>query len=426
MDVKIGLTETDPLEASSMDLTSTAQGGDPDKKGRRSGRFVMRLRVTQKYILSALLRTNLLVMSCFLALFWFFEVLDNVSRLGVGTYNIGTLLGTTLLDLTGRFYVLLPIATLISGLVTFASLSKSSELIVLRVSGVTNQTLIHWLLIFAGIFGGAGMVVGNWIAPIAQNLSVDITRKALNRVLSFDMKTGVWFKEQFVDPQLLLEGRLDTQVARIRFVNVAGVERDQSLRGVRIYEFNQQYQMLRFIQAPVAHFDNRSWRLDQANEIEFVFESGAYKPAPKQKTVKTYDSLIWRTDLEQSLVLSGGYTIEDMSALSLWEQKKHLEDNGQDSTRHTLAFWKKVFYPLSVFVLLLWVMPFSVLAHSRQQNVAVRVFLGTVLGLFFFTLQSIVAYFFALMGWSLFLAVLLPNLILVGLIALSVAWIGRR
>jgi lipopolysaccharide export LptBFGC system permease protein LptF len=58
--------------------------------------------------------------------------------------------------------------------------------------------------------------------------------------------------------------------------------------------------------------------------------------------------------------------------------------------------------------------------------VAVRVFLGTVLGLFFFTLQSIVAYFFALMGWSLFLAVLLPNLILVGLIALSVVWIGRR
>lgn len=423
MDVKTGLTGL--TQSNSRAVADTIAGGDPEKKSRRPGWFVMRLNVAQKYILSSLLRTNLLVMSCFLALFWFFEVLDNVSHLGVANYNIGTLLGTTLLDLTGRFYVLLPIATLIGGLVTFANLSKSSELIVLRVSGVTNQTIVHWLFIFAVIFGGAGMIVGNWIAPIAQNLSVDITKKALNRVLRFDMKTGVWFKEQFVDPQLLLEGRLDTQVAQIRFVNVAGVDRDKSLKGIRIYEFNQQYQLLRFIQAPVAHFDHHFWRLEQANEIAFVFEPGTYK-APKQKTVKTYESLIWRTDLEQSLVLSGGYTIEDMSALSLWEQKKHLDDNGQDSTRHTLAFWKKIFYPLSVFVLLLWVLPFSVLAHSRQQNVAVRVFLGTVLGLLFFTLQSVVAYFFALMGWSLFLAVLLPNLFLLGFIGAAVLWIQRR
>ena len=160
--------------------------------------------------------------------------------------------------------------------------------------------------------------------------------------------------------------------------------------------------------------------------MDFVFASVASAAAPAQKVAKTHDVFMWRTGLEKSLVLSGSYTIEDMGAFNLWKQKKHLDDNGQDSTRHTLAFWKKIFYPLSIFVLLLWVIPFSVLGHSRQQNVALRVFLGTVFGLLFFTMQSVVSYFFAIMGWSLFLAVLLPNLCLLGLIGAAVLWIQRR
>jgi lipopolysaccharide export system permease protein len=364
--------------------------------------------IAERYVAWQMFRMTLLVMSGFLGLFWFFGVLDRLSLVGVADYKIQTLLMVTGLELPSRFYTMLPIAVLIGILVALTGLSKTSELIVLRTSGLSKELIIRWVSKFAFQMGVLGFLVGNWLVPVCQNLAEDTTKTALHRDLNFSLKSGIWLRESYVNPSDVLEGRDVSQSRVLRFINVGGVNQQKELQRIRIYEFTTNFLVSRIIDAKTAIFDQRSWLLKDVKVIGFDVQAGE----AVAKTDHHFDELFWVTDLDEKLILSDRYSAEDTGVWDLWKQKEYLEANGQDNTKQTLNFWKKLFSPFSVLALAFCVFPFLFVAHSRNQYLAFRVFVGALVGLSFFTVQGLVGYVATLRDWPIPVALMFPNVVL--------------
>jgi lipopolysaccharide export system permease protein len=70
---------------------------------------------------------------------------------------------------------------------------------------------------------------------------------------------------------------------------------------------------------------------------------------------------------------------ERMSANELAVYTRHLQENKQETERFKIAFWKKLFDPLAIFVLMALALPFGYL-HTRSGGVSLKIFLGIMLG----------------------------------------------
>jgi hypothetical protein len=87
-----------------------------------------------------------------------------------------------------------------------------------------------------------------------------------------------------------------------------------------------------------------------------------------------------------------------MSTVNLFRYIRHLRDNKQDTQRYEIAFWKKVVYPLTLFVMVALALPFAYL-HARAGAVGVKVFGGIMLGLSFHLSNTLFSHVGLLHTW---------------------------
>ena len=72
-----------------------------------------------------------------IAMFSFFDFIQELENIGRGNYNIANMLTFVLLSIPGHIYEVTPVAVLIGMMVSLGTLGRSSELIVMRVSGLS-------------------------------------------------------------------------------------------------------------------------------------------------------------------------------------------------------------------------------------------------------------------------------------------------
>ena len=113
-----------------------------------------------------------------------------------------------------------------------------------------------------------------------------------------------------------------------------------------------------------------------------------------------------------------------MSIFSLGRFISHLRDNKQDAQRHSIAFWKKVIYPFTIFVMLTLALPFAYL-KVRAGSVGIKVFGGIMLGMSFQLFNSLFSNVGLLGSWPALLTALTPPLLYFILAIVGLRWVSR-
>ena len=87
----------------------------------------------------------LMMMLGLLAMFSFFDLIQELDSLGQGNYGITQMLVFVLLSIPGHIYDVVPVAVLVGMMYSLGTLARNSELVVMRVSGLSlvNLSLIH-------------------------------------------------------------------------------------------------------------------------------------------------------------------------------------------------------------------------------------------------------------------------------------------
>lgn len=359
----------------------------------------MALKVYERYLAREIYTATALVLTAFLMLFAFFDLIHELEDIGKGGYQLQHAAGFVLLTVPGRIYELFPIAVLIGTLYALTLLARHSEITVLRTSGLSTAALLGTLAKLGVTFIVLTFVIGEFVAPPAERAAQQLRLKAMSTMVAQEFRSGLWVKDEK------------------SFVNVRDVLPDTRLRGVRIYEFDKDHQLHSISDAEEGEFQPpNQWRLTQV--MRTVFEGDTAR-------VSRLPEMMWRSALTPNILSVLMVVPERMSFVNLFQYIRHLEENQQKAQRYVIALWKKLVYPLAALVMMTLALPFAYL-QDRMGAVSIKVFAGIMLGITFHMLNGLFSSLGAINNWTPFLSAITPS----GLFLLAAAgmiwWVERR
>ena len=136
------------------------------------------MNIVKRYLIKETTYSILLIMAALLAMFAFFDLLQELESVGKGTYGLGKIILFVILSSPGHIYEIVPVAVLIGTIYSLGQLSRNSELIILRVSGMSILNIGLTLLRIGLVFALITFIVGEAITPISEKTAQRIRIKA--------------------------------------------------------------------------------------------------------------------------------------------------------------------------------------------------------------------------------------------------------
>ncbi len=385
------------------------------------------MKTIRRLIYGEVLASIALVAMGFLALFFFFDLVDELQYLGKNNglptasdiYQIRHALLYVGLLVPNHLYELLPISVLIGTIFVMARLAQSSEYTILRTSGLDPWRALKLLLSLGAFFVVFSFVIGDYLAPLSER-TAQLLKARYQGTITVG-QTGAWLKEK--------------QAYNTYVANVKTLSPNNEMRGIQIFEFDNKGLVVSSMQAVMASFgEDDSWILKKVTRAEFSVPSTIAAASPDERglikqtagvTRSVIDSFRWPTEITQEMVSVALLKPERMGTLDLFNYIRHLDANGQTAQRYEIEFWKKVFYPLSCLVMVILALPFAYL-HFRSGGIAAYVFSGVMIGISFFLLNNVFGYVGNLQNWQPWLAAAAPGLLYMGISLGAFGWLVLR
>lgn len=350
------------------------------------------MKTIKKLIYAEVLWAVIFVTLSFMALFFFFDFVDELKKLGRnnGAYQIQHAAAYVMLLMPNHLYELLPICVLIGTIFVMARLAQSSEFTILRTSGLAPSTALKTLLGIGSVFVVVTFLIGDYLSPYC-----DREAQLLKSRYSGDVtvgQTGAWLKEK-VDGNNFA-------------INITALTSEGNLRGIRIFEFDANGQWRSLTTADSAKSpENGEWQL-----FDVTYETAN---AGKNQNVLIREHVkqrVWPTSITAEMVSVAILKPDRMGTVDLLQYIIHLRKNAQLTQKFEIAFWKKLFYPLSCLVMVVLALPFAYL-HFRSGNITGHVFGGVLAGLSFFLLNNAFSFVGNLNNWAPWFAAAAPGLL---------------
>ncbi len=340
----------------------------------------------------------LLVMAALLAMFAFFDLLQELESVGKGSYGIAKILIFVLLSAPGHVYEIVPVAVLIGTMYSLTQLAKNSELVILRVSGMSTIQIGLTLLRIGVVFALVTFIIGEMITPISAKTAQRMRIKAIDSVIAQDFRSGLWVKD----------GK--------SFVNVEQVLPDAELVNIHIYEFDENFQMVAINQAKKGIFNGESW------DLTSVTQTRLGKTNVKSNHL---DKAQWKSLIRPELLNILLVVPERMSAWNLYSYISHLSKNKQKTSRYEIALWAKLVYPMASLVMVMLALPFGFL-QQRSGTVTTKIFMGILLGIVYQVLNKVSLHLGLLNDWTAFSSAVMPTFLFLIASILMLMWVETQ
>ena len=376
--------------------------------------------IYERYVAKQIYAAFGFILFALVALFLFFDILSELGSV-TGQYTLPLVMLHVLLKAPSRISEIIPVAGLIGSIYVFAMLASQSEFTILRIAGLDVKRGLAMLAKISLPLIVLTLIMSEWLGPYTESLSNQVRMKALGSVYDSQFRTGVWVKDRLRD-----EDGIGPIRPGVRYVNVGKIEKDNEIKNIRMYEFDDAYRLLSIRSATSGRFDHTGvWVLDDVTETRFK-ETKQTDPLNPVYSAQTFTHPILSLESEVTPQILSVLLInpEKMSILSLGRFISHLRDNKQDAQRHTIAFWKKVVYPFTIFVMLALALPFAYL-KVRAGNVGIKVFGGIMLGMSFQLFNSLFSNVGLLGSWPALLTALVPPLLYFLFALTALRWVSK-
>lgn len=357
------------------------------------------MKVFERHLAREIHGSSLLVLTAFLGLFAFFDLIHEMESVGSAGYELHHALAYVALTLPGRAYEIMPIAVLIGSLYALTLLARHSEITVLRTSGLATSELLLALGKIGSVFVVLTFLIGEFVSPHTERMAQQLQLAAKSQLVGQEFRSGLWVKDG------------------TSFINVREVMPDATLRGVTVYAFDNAQRLLSVSAAERGSYAPTGfWQLTGVTHTRFV---------DGRAEVARDDRMEWRSALSPNIMSVLLVVPDRMSLVNLYQYIRHLSDNQQKTQRYEIALWKKLIYPLATLVMMALALPFAY-AHDRMAVVSVKVFIGVMLGIFFHMLNGMFAHLGVINSWKPFVSAVTPSFMFLLAAAAMLWWVERR
>ncbi len=355
------------------------------------------MRIIERYLAGAVIGGTLLTLAVLLPLLGVILLADDLDAIGTAHYGLTEALLVMTLRLPRYAYQLFPIVTLIGALIGLGTLASRSELVALRAAGMSI-----WQIVRAGLLGGAvlalvAVLLGEVIAPLTEQYATTLRRTALAETPT-PTSDGLW------------------AVADGAYVNIRELRSGTEARDILIYQVDTATGTLITTHAAAAQYHAGGWQLTDIARSR-VSAAGV--------TVERLAQMRWESLLNPELLK---IVIADPQLLPVWALYRYIRFmmlNQQDTSRYAVVFWGKVVHPLLTLSMILLATPL-LLGSSRSTGMGRRLFIGILIGIFYYVISRTLAYLALLFGMNPFLAAMIPPLLFISSALLLLKRISER
>ena len=302
-------------------------------------------------------------------------------------YQMGDAISFILLSLPGFAYQLMPLSALVGTLIGLGILASNSELTVMRASGLSMQALLISIAKPIGLIALIALFMSEFGVPFAQQKAQNLKAIAQSAGGKIVTEGGAWYREGEA------------------FIHVTAVGTDGSLIGVTEHLFNDEHRLEQTRVAERAEFNEQAQRWDLIN-----VNTTELDPIVGRLSLSEADRLPWVTSLDREVLNVLLVKPNDLPLSGLQTYSSYLDQQGVNSSRYRLAFWSKLFQPLSILALVLIGTAF-IFGPLRSVTVGQRILTGVVIGLVFKFSQDLLGPASQVLGFSPLLAAATPVLI---------------
>ena len=352
------------------------------------------MKTIRRLIHGEIIRAVSFVVLGFLALFVFFDLVDQLQTLSRNKfqgYQIQHALMYVALLMPNHFYELLPISVLIGSIFVMARFAQNSEFTILRTGGLGPWRALQTLFQLGLVFVFVTFIFGDYISPWTDK-QAQLLKAHYQGQITIG-QTGAWLREKQADSQFA--------------VNVRSLSSEGQPENIRIHEFDNEGRLKSMTMAPKAQIMvDGTWLLKPADRRVFIDDQNK----ESRIDTSTLPQWAWKTEITSEMISAALLSPDRMKTIDLFQYMRHLAANGQSAQRYEIEFWRKVFYPLSCLVMLTLALPFAYL-HFRSGNIAGYVFGGVMAGISFYLLNNVFGFMGNLQNWQPWLTAAAPAMI---------------
>jgi lipopolysaccharide export system permease protein len=388
------------------------------------------MKILQRYFAVSILQAVAFVLVAFLALQAFMDLTGELPSIGKNGYAIQHAFLYVLILLPGHVYEVMPLAALIGTIYTMAQFASTSEFTIMRASSMSTG-MVAWMLAKIGVvLVIITFIFGELIAPRTAPIADKIKLSARGAAVSAEFRSGMWTKD------IVKSEGMTGAVTGSRFFNVREVRPDGQLADVKLYEFDTNFRLRSLTLAKSGTYQgNNTWRLADVTENLFT-NSALLKPGSEANvennfaqdtsavTTRHSATLDLVSEITPKILSVSGADPDRMSANELAVYTRHLQENKQETERFKIAFWKKLFDPLAIFVLMALALPFAYL-HTRSGGVSLKIFVGIMIGVSFLLINTLFSHLGLLSTWPAIVTAIAPSALFL-LLALGALWWVER
>ena len=318
------------------------------------------------------------------------KFVEQFRSVGKGTYDIWQAVAFTGLTIPKDIETFFPMAALLGALMALGNLASRSELVVMQAAGFSRFKIGMAVMKTALPLVLLTMVIGEWGIPQTEQFARDMRARALSGGSMLSMKNGVWAKD----------GN--------NFVFVRRVTDDAKLNDIYIYTFDQHRNLTELKHANQASYseDESKWTLRQVNHSMI---------SKDEITTSNRLSEKWETNLTPDKLGAVSLRPTSLSISGLYNYISFLRETGQDVSRFELTFWRKIFQPVSVGVMMLLALSF-IFGSLRSVTAGARIVTGICFGFLFYVVNEIFGQMSVVYNMPAVFGALMPSLLFIVMI----------
>ena len=382
------------------------------------------MKILQRYFLSEIIKSVLFILVAFLGLFAFFDLISELSSVGRGGYQLQHVFVYILLGFPGYIYELIPFAVLIGTIYAMARFASNSEFTIMRVSSLSTRDACVMLAKVGVLFLAFTFLVGEVLTPVSSRMASEFRNGLIGKNISDRFRTGMWSRDT------IRENGRDGEIVGSRFINIKSMLPDSTIEQIKLYEFNTDMELVRIVEADKGiYLGNHEWQFDDVTESRIKIahrkKDVRFPESAPRLDIQKYDNVRVISDVTPDILSVISVDANKMSAYELAVYNQHLVENKQDATSYQIAFWKKIIYPFSVFVMMALALPFAYL-HFRSGGVSLKIFTGIMIGVAFILINNLFSHVGLLNTWPPFLTAVIPSLLFLMLAVFGLWWVERH
>ncbi|MDH2924230.1 lipopolysaccharide export system permease protein [Nicoletella semolina] len=348
------------------------------------------MNILERYIGKTILSAILLTLFLLVGLGAIIKFVEEFRSVGKGSYDGLHAAYYTFLTIPRDVETFFPIAALLGSLMGLGGLASRSELVVMQSAGFSRFRIGVAVMKTAIPLVLFTMIMGEWGVPQTEQFARNMRSMAQSGGSMLATQGGFWAK--------------DGQ----DFIYIRQIQDEQHLNDLLIYQFNEQRELNAIISAKKAEYVGKDWVLKQVERSNLTENRITQIQGADQ---------IWKTSITPSKLGVVSLKPESLSISGLADYVGFLKETGQDPKRFEITFWRKIFQPVSMAVMMLLAISF-IFGPLRSSTMGAKIVIGILAGFVFYVSNIVFGNLSLVFSWlPVAFGSLLPSLI-----CLSVVW----